>query len=120
MKASITILLSLAARPHARLHAALELDSPRFLSRSHFDHAHRLLVDMVSETFFSQSSCSFLCIHVDAAVVTNDRSFLLGRHNLITFHVLLTLSEVALAIGVFRHFRGNGLLRLLEWRVSLG
>ena len=106
MIASITILLSLAARSHARLHAALELDGPR-------------LVDMVSETLFIQSSCSFLCIHVDAAVVTNDRSFLLGRHNLITFHILLTLSKVALNIGVSRHFRDNRLLRLLEWRVSL-
>ena len=74
---SITMLLSLTARPHARLHAALELDCSRMLSRSYIDHAHRLFIDVVSEALFSHSGCSFLCIHIDAAMVANDRSFLL-------------------------------------------
>ena len=74
---SITMLLSLTARPHARLHAALELDCPCMLSRSHINHANRLFVNVVSEALFSHSGCSFLCIHIDAAMVANYRSFLL-------------------------------------------
>ena len=78
LNTSVTIFLFLAAGPHARLHAALEVLCSIILGCSYINVTHRMLVDMVSDALIVHSSCNFLCIHVDAAVVANDWSSFLG------------------------------------------
>ena len=88
-------------------------------SCGYIDHLSWLFVDMVSHALFVQSCCNFLSIHVDAAVVTNDGSSLLGWHNIFTLYVLLTLCWVAFSTGAPWYFGDDRLFGLLKWCVSL-
>ena len=88
-------------------------------SCGYIDHLSWLFVDMVSHTIFVHSGCNFLSIHIDAAVVANDRSFLLGWHNIFTLYVLLTLCWVAFSTGAPWYFGDDRLFGLLKRCVPL-